>query len=154
MGRVEHFTLVAALVAVIGGYMILRESRGIRNNNPMNIRADGTQWRGAVGDDGEFVQFDSPVMGIRAAARILRTYRQKYGLSTIGGIVSRWAPPSENDTASYIKSVAAKVGKIADADLSDSDYPALMAAMIYHENGKQPYPQGDIQAGFEMGFYS
>jgi hypothetical protein len=148
-----------ALTALISGvflFMILRNKkpRGIRNNNPLNIRKSGDDWQGAVGDDGEFIQFALASKGIRAAARILKNYRDKYGLNTVSGIINRWAPPNENDTESYINSVSAKINVDSEKPLDDSEYPALIAAMINHENGLQPYAQEIIYQGFREGFYS
>lgn len=144
-------------LVLLGCVMILRDKqkpRGIRNNNPLNIRVSGDNWQGATGDDGAFVQFDSPVKGVRAGARILKNYRDKYGLNSVSGIISRWAPPLENDTASYIKSVARKVLVDENQPLSESDYPNLIRAMIYHENGIQPYEPDIINQGFNEGFYT
>jgi hypothetical protein len=148
-------TAALVLLGFLGIRLMLSTAkpRGIRNNNPLNIRT-GDNWQGAIGDDGEFVQFEVVTMGIRAAARILKNYRDKYGLNTVSGIISRWAPPSENDTQSYIASVAGKVGVEANEPLSEVDYTRLISAMIYHENGQQPYSVDEIQQGFEMGFYS
>jgi hypothetical protein len=148
--------LIGALL-LIGGAMVISKKqlpRGIRNNNPLNIRKSSDNWLGAVGDDGAFVRFESEVFGIRAAARILKNYRNKYGLNSVFDIVKRWAPPSENDTTSYIDSVAAKVGIGRNEQLLDGDYTELIKAMIYHENGQQPYSDSLIEQGFEMGFYS
>ncbi|WP_252730788.1 virion protein [Colwellia sp. E2M01] len=128
--------------------------RGIRNNNPLNIRTSNDDWFGSVGNDGSFVQFETAEHGIRAASRILKSYRDKYGLTTITEIITRWAPPTENDTDSYINSVAQKVGVSAEESLSEIDYIKLIEAMIYHENGQQPYTISTIQDGFKMGFYS
>jgi hypothetical protein len=136
--------------------MILRNKkpRGIRNNNPLNIRENGTKWNGRIGDDGAFVQFSNAAFGIRAAARILKNYRDKYGLDTVTGIISRWAPPIENDTQSYIDSVAQKTDVSANQALHDSDYENLIRAMIYHENGEQPYTVDIVKQGFNEGFYT
>lgn len=146
----------AALISGVFLLMKLRNTkpRGIRNNNPLNIRKSGDNWLGSVGDDGEFVQFSLASLGVRAAARILKNYRDKYGLNTVSGIINRWAPPSENDTQSYIESVAKKVHVDANQVLDDSDYPNLIRAMIYHENGQQPYPVDVINDGFNQGFYA
>lgn len=114
-------------------------SRGISNNNPLNIEATGTQWQGAVGDDGRFIIFETPFYGIRAAARIMRTYRNNYGLNTIRDIVSRWAPPVENPTENYINYVEKSAGVNADSPLGADDYPKVIAAMIHFENGYNPY---------------
>lgn len=144
-------------VALVLGLLIMlnkkTEPRGIRNNNPTNIRI-GINWDGAVGDDGAFIKFSSAVMGIRAAARILRTYRYKYGLDTVAGIINRWAPPIENDTESYINSVSLALNVEPETVIYDEHYPALIAAIIKHENGKQPYSMEDINQGFKMGFMS
>jgi hypothetical protein len=151
-GRMVKSALLLGVMAI----MILRNTtpRGIRNNNPLNIRKNNIEWQGAVGDDGAFVQFDDAVNGIRAAARVLKTYRDKYGLNSVAGIISRWAPPNENNTQAYIDSVSQKVGVAGHETLSDEDYPNLIRAMIYHENGKQPYDVALINDGFEQGFYA
>lgn len=120
-------------------------SRGIRNNNPGNIRW-GDEWKGLVPEaqrtDKSFCQFKAPEFGIRAMIIILRNYQSKYGLKTITGIIKRWAPPNENDTQAYIRSVSQATGTDADKpiDLNDSRklFP-LLQAIIKHENGTQPY---------------
>ena len=80
--------------------------RGIRNNNPLNIRRTAKdQWKGlrAHQTDSAFCQFERLEYGWRAAFYLLtRTYYHKYRLFTIRGIISRWAPPNENLTATYI----------------------------------------------------
>lgn len=85
------------------------KTRGIRNNNPGNIRW-GDDWQGLVPQaqrtDKSFCQFIKPEYGIRAMIIILRNYQRKHRLSTISGIINRWAPTNENDTQSYINSVA------------------------------------------------
>lgn len=125
--------------------------RGIRNNNPLNIRKSSDNWQGKTGDDGAFVIFDTPHNGIRAAGRLLKTYRDKYGLVSIRGIINRWAPPSENDTESYITSVEKQTGLFRDLTLQAADYPAVVAAMIRHENGQQPYELALITAAVADG---
>ena len=86
-------------------------TRGIRNNNPLNIRHSADQWQGAAEEqtDPSFVQFKSMAYGYRAAWKTLESYwnyfyrsRQPYTASTI---ISRWAPPTENDTKNYIYTV-------------------------------------------------
>ncbi len=66
-------------------------TRGERNNNPLNIRrVAGTHWRGeaAVQDDPAFVQFEDITWGVRAALKLLRTYRDKYAATSIKEIIS------------------------------------------------------------------
>ncbi|HBO7009196.1 TPA: structural protein [Pseudomonas aeruginosa] len=122
--------------------------RGIRNFNPGNIRhAKGTRWQGmsANQNDSAFVQFTGPQWGIRAIARTLITYQDKHALRTIRQIISRWAPPSENNTESYIRQVAARVGVAPDARIDVYDYRTmrtLVEAIVRHENGPGPLPEG------------
>ncbi|HEN4998335.1 TPA: structural protein [Klebsiella aerogenes] len=120
-------------------------ARGIRNNNPGNIRW-GDNWQGLVPEfqrtDKSFCQFKSPEYGVRAMVVILRNYQRKYGLDTISKIISRWAPPNENNTQAYINSVAQSVGVGVDQkiDVNDSRIMIpLLEAIIKHENGVQPY---------------
>ena len=98
------------------------EARGIRNNNPLNIRRSADKWQGlkAQQEDREFFQFESMAYGWRAAFRLLcHTYYKKYGLKTIRAIINRWAPPKENNTLYYIRSVAERTGIGADRELGD-----------------------------------
>lgn len=112
--------------------------RGIRNQNPGNIRKTKIAWKGKVpSPDGEFEQFISPEMGIRAIAKdILTGYRR--GDDTVAKIIAAWAPPSENNTAAYVKTVAAHVGVLPD-QVIDVDSWAIMRplveAIIRVENG-------------------
>lgn len=88
-------------------------SRGVRNRNPLNIKRSSINWAGksAVQQDEVFETFDSPFYGIRAGARNLLTYYRRDKLNTIAEIVSKWAPPDDdNDTAGYIDAVAARMG--------------------------------------------
>ncbi len=85
--------------------------RGIRNNNPLNIRRNATRWQGAREEqtDKSFVQFKTMAYGYRAAWKILQTYYDRFcGQEkpfTVRNIIERWAPPSENDTEAYIRNV-------------------------------------------------
>lgn len=83
-----------------------RLPRGLRNNNPLNIRGSKKFWLGQVGTDrGGFCIFADIRYGYRAAFRTLRTYAHKYHIKTVGRIIERWAPTCENETQSYINSV-------------------------------------------------
>jgi len=124
--------------------------RGIRNNNPGNIEDSGTDWKGYKGNDGRYVIFDHPEYGIRAMNRILNTYASKYGLRTIRGIIHRWAPPVENLTGSYVSAVSQRVGVGPDVELSGQHRADLIAAIIHHENGQQPYTAEAIARGMAL----
>ncbi len=87
------------------------KTRGIRNNNPLNIRRTSTRWQGAREEqtDKSFVQFKTMAYGYRAAWKVLQTYYERFCMQskpfTVRNIITRWAPPTENDTEAYIKSV-------------------------------------------------
>lgn len=131
------------------------QPRGIRNNNPGNIRISKDKWQGLADNqsDDEFFVFKSAPYGIRALARVLITYYDKYGLETIDDIITRWAPPSENDTEGYIVSVAekTKASRFYPNHLHCyEDIEPLVKAIIYHENGQQPYSQAVIDKGLVL----
>ncbi|URY99528.1 peptidoglycan lytic exotransglycosylase [Escherichia phage HC13] len=118
-------------------------TRGVRNANPGNLRKSKDQWEGAIGDDGAFVIFDSPESGVRALAKNLQSYGRQ-GYDSIEKIINRWAPPSENDTQSYINSVVAATGIPAtqSIDLTNPDVlAALSEAIGYHETGSRYDPE-------------
>ncbi|WP_346840158.1 structural protein [Microbulbifer sp. SAOS-129_SWC] len=123
--------------------------RGIRNNNPGNIEA-GEPWQGATGDDGRYLVFESPLYGLRALSRTLDTYRSKYGINTVAGIIDRWAPDIENNTAAYIAHVASAVGVAPQEQLQPVHRLPLIAAIVLHENGQQPYSDALIAQAIEL----
>lgn len=88
-----------------------------RNNNPLNIRTSNDNWQGARGENGGFVDFTHPEYGVRASAKNLYTSQEKYGNNTVSDIITRWAPPSENNTDQYIDYVANEMGVGANDDL-------------------------------------
>lgn len=149
------FLILGVMTLGAGGVAVYMQTRGIRNNNPGNIRKiKGVVWQGQAPEslqtDADFIVFAEPVMGLRALAKTLNTYRTKYNLNTVAGIISRWAPPIENDTVSYIKSVAQRIGVEPNQPLALNDYPALVAAIVKHENGIQPYESKMILDAIKM----
>lgn len=91
--------------------------RGIRNNNPGNIR-HGANWHGLNPDgrkiDPAFCVFTDSIYGIRALAKVLVNYKKIHGLNTVRQIISSYAPPNENQTTAYIQSVAKQLGVYPD----------------------------------------
>ena len=85
--------------------------RGLRNNNPLNIRHSASRWQGVRAEqtDKSFVQFTSMAMGYRAAWRILEAYYKHFETEhrpfTPRNIIYRWAPPEENDSEAYLRSI-------------------------------------------------
>lgn len=140
------------------------QPRGIRNNNPGNIRW-GDNWQGLVPvdkrTDKSFAQFTQPIYGIRALAKVLTNYTKREGLPNVGKknidtvreIISRWAPPNENDTEAYIRSVAKAIGVEPNDPINVFDktiMSGLVKAIIRHENGMMPYTDDVIDRAIAM----
>jgi hypothetical protein len=125
------------------------ERRGIRNNNPGNIRAY-ENWQGQIGvDEDNFVIFENAEYGIRAMKKILDTKIAR-GDDTITAIISQWAPHTENETDKYISFVSLNTGIGENTAITENDYPSIINAIIFYENGKQPYAQATIDNGIRM----
>ncbi|MCH2025812.1 MAG: hypothetical protein MK172_08730 [Verrucomicrobiales bacterium] len=137
---------------VPGQWPDFSKPRGIRNNNPGNIRASSSAWQGKIPLDlnmdstlvngnpvrkVDFEQFTEYRFGIRAMIKLLKNYQENEGLATIRGMITRWAPPFENNTSSYVTNVANKVGIDPDSPylLTKSNTKALIRAMSISENG-------------------
>ena len=121
--------------------MAKKTPRGIRNNNPLNIRyVEANNWQGrvVVKKDREFEEFTSMVYGLRAAFCLLYNYINK-GHDTIEKIISKWAPASENNTEAYIKKVCTMTGRERGAVINSRsicEMIALAGAMAFVECGE------------------
>ena len=122
---------------------------GIRNNNPGNLN-----FAGQIGATraGRFAAFGSMAEGFAAMDDQLRLYASR-GNDTVRGIVSKWAPPGENNTVAYIDDVAKKLGVSPDLHLNLND-PAMlrgvMGAIAGHEVGPGRTYLDQINAGMAL----
>lgn len=132
--------------------------RGIRNNNPGNIRW-GSNWQGLIPQekrtDKDFCQFRSPDYGLRAVVKLFFIYRDKYGLNTVESIINRYAPPNENNTKGYISRVCDKLGVEPNEpiELTDKALALLVRAICGVENGEQYtnyYPSDLVNRAIKM----
>lgn len=139
--------------------------RGLRNNNPLNIRKyDYNDWYGKITDsastDQQFEQFRDPKYGFRAAFILIHRYI-KNGYKSVRDIITRWAPPSDgNYTESYIKTVCDYAGFKESEEIIPYNYKkmsALVEAMFYVENGVRIYELPDklfwyeaLNAGYDL----
>ncbi|WCF42219.1 hypothetical protein [Enterobacter roggenkampii] len=115
---------------------------GFRNNNPGNLRAAAN----ATGKNGGFSTFANDADGRTAMARQLMLYGDR-GNNTLDGIIHTYAPQSENSTREYIDYVSKATGYGAKEQVNLHDPETLktiMAAMIKHENGAQPYTEEQL----------
>ena len=126
--------------------------RGLRNNNPLNIRHNADVFQGEIkGNDKSFKTFSSMPYGYRAAFVTLGTYLSR-GYNTIEKIITKWAPPSENNTQGYIANVEKWSGVPRHKELtaaSGADYIMIVAAMSAVENGVNA-DINQIKAGFAL----
>lgn len=127
--------------------------KGFENNNPGNIRhVPGVTWVGQrdTQTDPAFVQFKDPIYGIRAIARILKSYEAR-GLDTIEQAIDRWAPPNENNSVAYVADVCERCGVEPNDKVDFSAImPRLVKAIIWHEEGSTPYSDDEINHGIAL----
>lgn len=118
-------------------------ARGVRNRNPANIRKSNIEWLGLapIQTDKSFCQFTKFKYGIRALIKLLHTYYYKHDLHTIRGILSRYAPPFENNTDAYINFVCNRAGFNADYNLEFYDvvWRVVPAICLYESDFKLPH---------------
>jgi hypothetical protein len=127
--------------------------KGVRLNNPGNIEITKDKWEGMSKKqkDKRFVTFDTPEHGIRAIGKILKSY-SKTGRDTIEEIVTRWAPPVENDTEAYIRTVEQESG-LNRKEVIDTpkELRGVIRGIIRQENGKQHIPDNSvIESGISL----
>lgn len=119
--------------------------RGIRNNNPLNIRK-GSSWRGERPNQNDpvFEEFVSMEWGIRAAFKLMRNHISGFKgtrpkMNTLRKLIAVWAPPTENATERYVNFVSAHVGRLP-SEIIDPDDRDLMCriarAMAFVECGE------------------
>lgn len=82
----------------------------IGKNNPLNIRYNHlNKWKGQIGQTRGFVDFSDLFYGVRAALYLVKISYARKGKVTISEIISTFAPPSENDTLTYIEFVCRRL---------------------------------------------
>lgn len=147
-------SIIGIILLSLTGKKIYTMTRGLRNNNPGNIRHSNSKWQGASSEktDASFVTFLTPEYGIRALAVLVKNYMLKNKIDTVAGIIARWAPSNENDTQAYINSVAKKTGFSVNEKLTPNPetLAKLAKAIIHHENGIQPYSDEIIKKSIGM----
>lgn len=134
--------------------MAKSKSRGLRNNNPGNIRKNGIVYQGEVvpSKDEAFKQFTTMAYGYRAMFVVLHTYQRKYGINTIADMIIRYAPAIENHTTEYIRAVAEASGVPSTSHITTTNADVMIpvvAAMSRVENGI-PAVMKDVEAGWKL----
>ena len=143
--------------------------RGLRNNNPLNIRNGYSRWEGKSNQqtDPDFVCFINKAMGYRAAWKLLYSYMLRFRHAgkqfNLANIIARWAPPGENNTSAYVRSIVRltnyKIGGQQNLPAPDTKEGRLVlteiiAAMTCVENGitMDEVPRADIDKGWLLAF--
>lgn len=107
--------------------------RGIRNNNPFNLKK-GSTWKGErpAQSDPTFEEFTSMEMGIRAGLKLIRNHVSGFGgqrkpMNSIAKLIAVWAPPTENNTVEYVRTVSRLSGIPKTRTIFPDDRRALLA---------------------------
>lgn len=106
-------------------------TRAWRNLNPGNIRySEFSRKAGAIGQAGGFAVFPDEETGTRAVSSLLRG--KSYNNLTIARAITRYAPPSENNTAAYHRRIQQITGLNINrriSDLSDGELSRVVDAI-------------------------
>ncbi|MEO1260568.1 MAG: hypothetical protein AAFZ15_17355 [Bacteroidota bacterium] len=113
--------------------------RGIRNNNPGNLKAFNIGWQGEVGSDGTFSIFSQYKYGIRAMLKDLTNDYVNKGKHTLRELIIEFAPNSENHTSNYISYVSNRTGINANVPFQNNygHWKKIIQAMARFENGRE-----------------
>lgn len=126
-----------------------------KNYNPLNIRASNSDWLGKTGSNKGFEVFSNPEYGYRAAAKNLYTSNTKYNNRSVRDLITRWAPPNENNTEKYIDVVSTDLGVDPDADLGNLESnpeltKKLLKSMTKMEGANNNFNDKHIENGVAL----
>lgn len=127
-------------------------TRGLALNNPMNLEDNPNfLWEGQIrptaDPGGVLCQFDTVAHGLRAGAKDIVNQSRLDGLNTWNAIITKYAPPSENDTQAYINAMVKGTGVAADCflDLTNADLlETSLRCVILQEQGSCPFTDDQI----------
>jgi len=134
--------------------------RGIRNNNPGNLKISSSNWLGKMPEDERIENFNETVFetfysfdyGYRAMLKLIQNY-YKQGYTTLRQIINRYAPKSENDSGAYINFVSNKTGISPDEDLQLPNKETLFIVtkyMVWMENGGDYITREHFNRAYEL----
>ena len=88
---------------------------------------------------GGFASYGSDEEGVAAIGRNLDAYADQHGINTLAGVISRWAPPSENQTGQLIQNAAERTGFAPNEPIDLHDpvvKQQVIGAIIQQEQGR------------------
>lgn len=123
--------------------MAKKLTRGVRNNNPFNIRySANNNWQGKIfppfKKDNQFEEFLSVNYGLRAGVKLLMRYWRIYKLCSVHSIIRRFAPDNENNTSQYINYIVSKLG--FDYFTTDDQFLKLCCEIAFYESKYKVLP--------------
>jgi hypothetical protein len=128
------------------------QSRAERNNNPGNLEFRGQSGATPEQGEGRFARFDSAEAGVAALTRQLQLYGSR-GVDTIEKIITKYAPPSENNTTAYINAIVNKL-RVPAAEKLDLNDPEILSGLIQgisrHEAGRSFLSDEQVMTGINM----
>lgn len=134
----------------------IKKPRGLRNNNPGNIRVSSSKWAGEIPADMKkddvFEEFESIDYGYRALIKLLQNYRTKYGCMSVSEMISRFAPENENNTSGYITRVCREMQVPTSyvPDINDKGTMCALAAAISQVENGVPAVMDDVEKGWNL----
>ena len=145
----------ASAATMAKSYLGKNATRGIKNNNPLNIRRSGNAWKGKIpfdrSTDQQFEQFEKWVYGVRAAIKNIKTHYGR-GKNTIRTLVYVWAPPTENETGAYVNHVVNRTGISADSPFvwNKETVRKIVQAMALMETASDVVTDDDFNAAWAL----
>lgn len=132
------------------------QPRGIRNNNPLNIRRSNNAWLGKIpaSSDPQFEQFVTMEHGVRAAMVNMRTIIKRHkNACTLRRLINTWAPPSDgNNTDYYVTRVAlgAHLSPCTYVDMQNKIQIIDIVYMMAWVECGQPIKRDIIERAYDM----
>ena len=105
----------------------------IRNNNPGYLRVAGQD--GAEKGEGGFARFKTAEAGMLAMRKQIVLDTQTRG-QTLKEFINKYAPPSENETTKYLKTVSDTIGVKPDQKVPENLIDDLQKIMMRLEGGQ------------------
>lgn len=107
----------------------------VGKNNPFNIRyTKANRWLGQTGHTNGFCDFSEMAFGIRAALYLFFKSYKRMKVVTVRDVITRFAPPSENDTKRYIEFVCTYTKLLPDDKIDWCPISFPIAVSIYEGN--------------------
>ena len=100
------------------------------NNNPGNLRYVGQA--GAVQGQGGFAKFSTPQAGVEALKNQIKLDASRG--HTLASFISKYAPPSENNTDLYVKQISQRLGVNPQTNISKLDINQLVREIAKKES--------------------